>query len=996
MPTDKPRYWPDLGAYGLGLWIERRFDPQAPVESPRRYRFHCVPLGAGPLRAGARALWEQLLQAQAQAPDVTPDLPRIPWGPAADHTPERPHYVWEAPAMLDLPVCEQVFPEAVIRPLESLTRGPWWRDYQPESATGAALWYWRVRRPAPAQCAVLPEQEGGQALWVPSLAQVQLYQGFPVPVTREEHPEGRPLGDEPRHGGVWLWTHPERDPTPAEARLVPTVRAGQTLPGEREDAGDKVGMARKDMSAAAHTFTPIQETTERQAGEFLPRARNITRESVWPAPTEKQRQAFLDEGGDPLLWELRECVRQALPASAAGLLRIKNFWRDVRRTSRRFNMDDRRLAQGAVWVSIFPFVVGALRDRMLAVQTWPDLWRAWPEQVPLEQNLGRDEGDVLLRRALAIGRYRNIWWGTDHEGDISHWQDPARGGDLPARVAALPPESLMDFLEAFPRRSRGIQPRIIAAWQAKGVPYRALLTEIATRAGRAFPPDEEESVPFGGHYDHSLRDFLYQRVAPWLQGTGILVLPILQEPPPAQKAKRATEGPAEALLPSRKTPSPHLRSLPRTGPAWRAGDVTEAMVMETFGLRAIEYGNWVKQADRQQLLNASYDGFMDLSKACGIPPVTVGFGGGLALALGARGRGGRTAAHYERDHLVINLTKTVGMGALAHEWVHALDHQAQRQHVWQGFPVGGAPRTLDLATTVGSDTQTSPLGRHLRAFVRALQKPLADDERSVAEAGEARWDRIRQHIDQALMKPLAWCPEGPWRALIHRWVEEQVVAPLRATHEEVMTFAPPRIVRGELSLSWLLPFTERKGQYVYSPQIIERHIARDYPEEYEALTPEERQAIQGFFRGSREGIGAPEQAPVFDYQVFRQTYNFLNKIGTRTTSFYENAQTLKDDKPQELLARALSAVIHDRLMALGIQNDFLSGYSAPGQYPTPPYKGSPNPEGEERARMGVMTQPIWTQLALDMERLALHRQVVDADPVALDDDDENENRAAPG
>jgi hypothetical protein len=51
----------------------------------------------------------------------------------------------------------------------------------------------------------------------------------------------------------------------------------------------------------------------------------------------------------------------------------------------------------------------------------------------------------------------------------------------------------------------------------------------------------------------------------------------------------------------------------------------------------------------------------------------VSLGKRLALALGARGSG-KASAHYEPWSKAINMTRTMGSGALAHEWGHALDH----------------------------------------------------------------------------------------------------------------------------------------------------------------------------------------------------------------------------------------------------------------------------------------------------------------------------------
>lgn len=118
----------------------------------------------------------------------------------------------------------------------------------------------------------------------------------------------------------------------------------------------------------------------------------------------------------------------------------------------------------------------------------------------------------------------------------------------------------------------------------------------------------------------------------------------------------------------------------RTGVARREGDVDGKDFMGTFGFRGVEFGNWNNQIERQEVMNAAYDGLMDLAEVMAIPPKAIGLNGDLALAFGARGQGLNSArAHYESSRAVINLTKMNGAGALAHEWLHALDHYFGRQ-----------------------------------------------------------------------------------------------------------------------------------------------------------------------------------------------------------------------------------------------------------------------------------------------------------------------------
>lgn len=136
---------------------------------------------------------------------------------------------------------------------------------------------------------------------------------------------------------------------------------------------------------------------------------------------------------------------------------------------------------------------------------------------------------------------------------------------------------------------------------------------------------------------------------------------------------------------------------PRVGEDMRNGqDVTPQMFGEAFGFRGVEFGNWVEQTKRQKDLNDAYDALMDMAAVLGVPPKALSLNGELGLAFGARGSGGvhPAAAHYERDKVVINLTKKEGAGSLGHEWWHALDNYFQRL---RGNKAGMATEALDVS-----------------------------------------------------------------------------------------------------------------------------------------------------------------------------------------------------------------------------------------------------------------------------------------------------------
>lgn len=121
-----------------------------------------------------------------------------------------------------------------------------------------------------------------------------------------------------------------------------------------------------------------------------------------------------------------------------------------------------------------------------------------------------------------------------------------------------------------------------------------------------------------------------------------------------------------------KTETDKMRE--RVGEDYRNGrDITTNELLDTFGFRAIEFGNYVNQKERQSFLNNIYDSLMDMSKILGISPKGLSLGGKLAIAYGARGKSA-ASGHYEPYKNVINVTKTSGNGVFAHEWMHALDY----------------------------------------------------------------------------------------------------------------------------------------------------------------------------------------------------------------------------------------------------------------------------------------------------------------------------------
>lgn len=128
----------------------------------------------------------------------------------------------------------------------------------------------------------------------------------------------------------------------------------------------------------------------------------------------------------------------------------------------------------------------------------------------------------------------------------------------------------------------------------------------------------------------------------------------------------------------------HTLNRNRVGKEWLPKDkqILPADLAAEYKFRGIEFGNWCTQDERSQFLNATYEALHDLQEILNLTPDGMTCDGNLAIAFGARGRGGKALAHYEPLRKVINLTKLRGAGSLAHEWFHAVDHFAS-----QGSPL---------------------------------------------------------------------------------------------------------------------------------------------------------------------------------------------------------------------------------------------------------------------------------------------------------------------
>lgn len=913
--SEKERYWPDLTAYGLSLWLSR----EEGHDDPPRYRFRILaqddlsPEQVLRARAPLAALAEQVGGSLPSENATARGAVRLEW--TGLHVPLSAVFL-------------ETFSYARIRPVASLAVGPWMRDaVLIDGGLPLAQWFWRAADPDPDRMAAAPGhvESHPYALWSPTPEGAAAYGRPGEPVTRTDYQErggSAFLGREPRNGGFWMIPREDRALlAPGDDSVRPTV-AAETRGAERADAGEKMGGARKDRAAARAAREAATEEAEGIVGaewedrswlalESLDALRKVAaslrRDTLWKPPADDEASTFLEGGGTVAAWYFRELIRKNVAPSPLTQGVTAPFWKKRSRFS-----SPRRIAAVKGGLMIYPLMVHRLQERVRTWRTMDDVLRDIQPGDSLQDiritgspdEIGRmiDEMPVAVLARVLSGKKR--WLAEDVKATDT------LTGDRVAALVADAPARVQPLIEGMAR-----------LWQRSDADFT--LADAVT----AVTPQIQNFATWGwGKASENLWHLAF-KLAVVERVMGDVEMPYASRLALAdalltagRPQKRPHTDPVEGTgIPRREIPSPRFQNLKREGPVRRAGSITEEILLSTFGLRAVEYGNWVKGADRQALLDGSYDALFDMAMALAVPTEFMGFHGRLGLALGARGLGGSAAAHYEPGRRVINLTKTLGSGTLAHEWSHALDH-------WLG-ELCGAPLYATEPCAVQPLSwahDEAPPRASLGHFFQTITNYGAAD--ALSESARQR----RQRALDGLITHLAAQPDRDAaqtaaRQAVIRWIREDVAA-------QVAEAGHPGLAATVLAQSFCRP----GRRWTFSPDVIARHVTQ-FAESAgtDALDAEALRAVT--WQSS--------------FSAFRAAYKALGRRVAQT-DFVADAQALGKywSTPRELFARAFSAVIHDRMAERGIINDFASRYSAPRIFLEARYKASPNPEGAERAR----------------------------------------------
>ena len=375
---------------------------------------------------------------------------------------------------------------------------------------------------------------------------------------------------------------------------------------------------------------------------------------------------------------------------------------------------------------------------------------------------------------------------------------------------------------------------------------------------------------------------------------------------------------------------PHLEHIERQGTDWREGkDIDGNQLLKHFGFRAIEYGNWLPQEERQAVLNMAFDSLNDLATALEIPPKGISFNGELAIAFGSRGRGGKNAAmaHFEPARFVVNLTRLKGAGSLAHEWSHALDYYlgnkqvylSENPNVYRSSAMTALAKALkNRFATMDEiiDTSTKNARRGYDNMHSWLYHQSKESKENIRQQTEMLFDKTNvkfyedalERIKQRLDRP-GFDEDGVY----HNAVASSLTAELneeitRVIYDGCDDAKSHRKVRKNLTanINFML-----RNQAILATASVLKDMEIEPPKMF-------------------------------------ASYN------TRETEFNKQAQQLDKGRAKpywattrELFARAGAAYIYDKLAAKGMQSDYLVYGADESRYIDHPV-GNPNPIGEDR------------------------------------------------
>jgi GGDEF domain-containing protein len=362
----------------------------------------------------------------------------------------------------------------------------------------------------------------------------------------------------------------------------------------------------------------------------------------------------------------------------------------------------------------------------------------------------------------------------------------------------------------------------------------------------------------------------------------------------------------------------------RIGPARRleGENVSAQQIIDAFGYRGINIGNWVPADEAQMHLNFIYDSSYDLAELLDVPLPAISFNGTIGIAVGAQG-GGKASAHYVPAYKEVNITRTTGAGAFIHELLgHGLDNYFGEMAGW----------STDKKPYLSKHRDNAKEGTVRPEVVKAF--------RTIMETMSRRRETKQEAADR--IKRSAEASEKSFEKYVSRFEAYFESIPEEGKAEAARLFERLRAHEfGDAyvaisSAKVVFPAVADLYQLAKKHKVTQKHGGKINIDEFGWL----HQAAYGVKRSAE--VQEQEHAPL--------SVNTDYAKASQAADNGKTANSLYWSTPWEMFARAVDAYITDKIAALNQKNTYLSGLEAVA------------PQGEERKAINTAFDALFGKL----------------------------------
>jgi hypothetical protein len=371
---------------------------------------------------------------------------------------------------------------------------------------------------------------------------------------------------------------------------------------------------------------------------------------------------------------------------------------------------------------------------------------------------------------------------------------------------------------------------------------------------------------------------------------------------------------------------PQIQKIDRINPTLKNNTkATGNNILENFGFRGGEFGNWVTNNERQEFLNYAYNAFNDLAMAMNVDPKDLGQNGQMSIAFGARGKGLTGAvAHFEPWKKVINMTRLKGAGSLAHEYGHSIDNWISR--------ISEYDENGMATTNIRQGKLSDNMKKALKAVVDSIQYSISTDETEVKKKNAVYENARKQHL-QYYLSSLDKLFDGERTTYkYNRKTKKYDTVKIEVTSEQKKKYN---------QIKKVLEAGKVTGDFTYKPNSF-RESDRVYPKVIEDLRNLYKEVkgrkisdddLYWIYRYSKP---AQQVTEVKSESAFSKSAKELDNATGRKAVYFSDIK--------EMWARAFESYISDKLKEKGIINTYLVHSVNNSEYAL----FNPFPAGEER------------------------------------------------